>query len=241
MNKWKKRILIVFIAVILNVAGRYAAYSFGWPMYMNLCGTILASYILGPVDGTVSAVLSCAFSLIFSNSDWYYLMADISVAISSGLIARKNKYFEKFFLIFSSTAFFSLVKAPILLIINLSVNNGKSGLAYADAVSDYLESASAQLWLSYTLTSIFISFADVLAAMILLYFGMKIYKSFGRRKKADSLKKELMKKVSLGVVASLIFVAFSGYQASYADSTVSFVERLYNSDNGLVGGCLLSV
>ena len=66
MNIWKKRILIVFAAVILNATGRYLAFAFEWPMYCNLCGTILASYLAGPVAGTISAVLSCAFSSIFN-------------------------------------------------------------------------------------------------------------------------------------------------------------------------------
>ena len=143
MNKWKKRILIVVVSIVLNVIGRYLAIRFKLPAYMNLGGTILTAYLVGPIVGTITAILSCAFCSIISLSDWYYLIADISVAIAAGLIAKHNKYFDGFYLIFSSTAFFSVVKAPVLLVINLSVNEGKSGLYVADAIIDFFASVSS--------------------------------------------------------------------------------------------------
>lgn len=234
----KKRILIIIAAIILNVAGRYAAFRFEWPMYFNLCGTIFASYLAGPVAGVIAAVISCAFSLIFSITDWYYLIADVFVAVAAGIIAKRNRYFEKFMLIYSATAFFTVVRAPIIMVINLSVNEGKSGFYIVDAIFDYLDSIASPMWLGNVLTAIFVSFTDVLCAMILIYFIMKIYRNFGKKKKASELKKELMKKVSLGIVTILVFASVLGQNSVHAESSISFIEKLYNSDNGLVGGCL---
>ena len=238
MNKLKKRILIVIVAVILNVAGRYLAFSLEWPMYFNLCGTILASYLEGPVVGSISAILGCAFSLTFSINDWYFLIADIFVAVAAGLIAMKNRYFERFALIYSATAFFAVVRTPLLLMINLSTNGGKSGLYIVDAIFGYLESISSPEWLSCILAALFISFSDALAAMLLNYFCLKLTRSFGKKKRASELKKELMKKVSLGLVLVLTFTRISAYSSAFADNSISFIEKLYNSDNGLIGGCL---
>ena len=234
----KKKILIILAAIILNVAGRYAAFRFEWPMYLNLCGTIFAAYTVGPVCGVISAVLSWALALIFCPGDLYYLIADIAVAVVAGLIAKKNRYFERFSFIYSATALFAVVKAPILLMINLSVNEGKTGFYLVDAIFDYLESISSPKWLGHVLTSIFISFTDILCAMILIYFVMRIKRNFGKKKKASELKKELMKKVSLGIAAILVFASVSGYSSVHAGNSISFIEKLYNSDNGLVGGCL---
>ena len=234
----KKRILIIIAAIILNVAGRYAAFRFEWPMYFNLCGTIFASYLAGPIAGVIAAVISCAFSLIFSLTDWYYLIADVFVAVAAGLIAKRNRYFEKFMLIYSATAFFAVVRAPILMVINLSVNEGKSGFYIVDAIFGYLDSIASPMWLGYVLTAIFVSFTDVLSAMLLIYFIMRIYRDFGKKKKASELKKELMKKVSLGIVTILVFASVLGQTSVHAENSISFIEKLYNSDNGLVGGCL---
>ena len=237
MNQWKKRIGIVFFAIIMNVAGRYLAYHFELPAYLNLCGTIFAAYLEGPVVGSVTALLSCAFSSIFSASDWYYLIADIAVAVASGLIAKKNKYFEKFYLIISPTAFFAVVKTLVLLVINLSVNGGRSGIHFADAIVDYLLSIYAPAWLGCLALALCISFADALVAMFLVFFGMWICKNFGKKKKASELKKELRKKVSLGIVLAIGLSCVFGSVPSHADNSINFIEKLYNSDNGLIGGC----
>lgn len=241
MNKLKKGILIVLIAIILNVAGRYAAFYFEWPMYLNLTGTILAAYVCGPVAGVASAILSAVLSLIFSANDWYFLVADVFVAIVAGLIVKKNRYFERFSLIYGATALFAIVRAIILLMINLSVNSGRSGLYIVDAIIDYLESISASLWLGYLLIALFISFTDVLLAMLFCYFVIRISKGFGKRRKAASLKKELMKKVAFGLAVMLVLASLLGNSYAYADNSISFIEKLYNSDNGLVGGCLNDV
>ena len=238
MNKLKKRILIVIVAVILNVAGRYLAFSLEWPMYFNLCGTILASYLEGPVVGSISAILGCAFSLTFSINDWYFLIADIFVAVAAGLIAKKNRYFERFALIYSSTAFFAVVRTPLLLMINLSTNGGKSGLYIVDAIFGYLESISSPEWLSCILAALFISFSDALAAMLLNYFCLKLTRSFGKKKRASELKKELMKKVSLGLVLVLTFTGISAYSSAFADNSISFIEKLYNSDKLIFHGSI---
>ena len=238
MNKWGKRILIAVIAVILNVAGRYTAFHFEWPMYFNLCGTLLAAYLEGPVTGVIAAVAGCAFSSIFSLADWYYLIADVFVAVAAGLLVKHNRFFERFSLIFSATAFFTVIRAAIMIMINLSINDGKSGFYIVDAIFDYLESISSPVWLGYVLAAIFVCFSDVLAAMLLIYFGLNIGKRFRKRKRAAALKKELLKKVSLGLILVYIFTGMAGVSGAKADNVISFVEKLYNSENGLTGGCL---
>ena len=238
MNIWKKRILIVFIAIILNTTGRFLALSFYCPMYCNLCGTIFASYVAGPFAGAVSAIFSCAVCSIFSSSDWYFLITDIAVALAAGIIAKNNRYFDKFSLIFSATAFFSVVKAPILLVINLSLYDGRTGLSIADGIIDFLESSSSPAWLGFATAAIFISFTDAVMAMFPIYFGMLLYRSFGKRKKASELSKELRKKAVFVLLITFILTSLSGYSYSYAEDSISFVEKLYNSENGLTGGCL---
>ena len=240
MNIWKKRIILVFIALILNVVGRYIAYAFELPAYFNICGTILAAYYEGPIVGAVTAIISCILCSAINPTDWYFIVADVAVGVTAGLIARKNKYFDRFSLIISATALFAIVKGVILSIVNLSAFGGKSGLYIADGVIDYLASVSAPLWFRYFLTAIFICFADSLGAMLCLYIGLKIYRNFGRRRKASELKKQLMAKTLAGFLIAFTLFSSFGDIPSYADrsDSISFVEKLFNSENGLTGGCL---
>ncbi len=182
MNIWKKRIILVFISVVLNVVGRYIAHVFGLPAYLDICGTILSAYFEGPVVGAVTAIISCIFCSVINPTDWYFIVANVAVGVAAGLIARKNKYFERFSLIISATAFFALVKGVILFVVNLSAFGGRSGLYIADGIIDYLGSISAPLWFRYFLTAVLISFTDALGAMICIYIGLYVYKNFGKRR-----------------------------------------------------------
>ncbi len=244
MKKWKKRILIVLLATAMNVLGRFIAFSFGVPAYFNLCGTIFASYLEGPVVGSISALLGCAFSSVFSPSDWYFLIADLAVAIASGVVVRKNKYFSRFSLIISATAFFAITKAVILVLVNISVYGGKTGLYYADAVVDYLLGASSPAWICYSIAALYICFADSFVAMFLLYFIMSIRGNFKKKKRASELKKQLRGSAVLGlilaIVAAPVFAAFDvkAEEVTLSEESISFIEKLYNSENGLAGGCL---
>ena len=238
MNKWKKRIIIIIIALALNVLGRYVAHISNCPAYLNICGTIIAAYFEGPVVGVITAMLSCGLSCIFSHSDWTFLIADVAVAVAAGLIAMKNKYFERFGLIISATAFFSIIRTPFLLVINLSVNGGKSGLIIADGIIDYLNRLDSPLWLQYMTTALFISFTDCLAAMITIFFVLHIDRTYKKKKKAKQLKKALGGKVALGIALAITAASIFGGFSSQAEEPVSFVEKLYNSENGLIGSCL---
>ena len=202
MNKWKKRIIIVIIALVLNVLGRYVAYISNCPAYLNICGTILAAYFEGPVVGLITAMISCGLSCIFSHSDWAFLIADVAVAVAAGLIAKKNRYFERFALIISATAFLAVVRTPFLLIINLSVNGGKSGLVIADGIVDFLNRLNSPLWLQYTVTALYISFTDCLTAVFTIFLALFIHRSYKKKKKAAQLKKALGGKIALGIAIS---------------------------------------
>ncbi|MBR1440691.1 MAG: hypothetical protein IJ589_05640, partial [Lachnospiraceae bacterium] len=244
MNKWSRRILIILIAAILNVAGRYLAYYYELPAYLDLTGTIFAAYVEGPIVGMLAAILGCAFASAFSITDWFFVIADVAVAAAAGLIVRRNKFFSRFTLVISSTAFFAVVKAFFLLIINMQVYGGRTGLYLADAIVDYLTSLSAPVWVRYTLPAICISFVDSLFATLLIFLGMHISKNFGKRKRAAELKRQLRGTASLSlfiVLALSTALGSLGAMPVYAEENISFIEKLYNSENGLVGGCLNDV
>ena len=256
MNKWKKRILIVIVSLALNVIGRFLAYSYELPAYLNLCGTVFASYYEGPVIGGITAILSCTFSSIYSPSDWYFLITDIAVAVAAGLVAGKNKYLSRFALTISATAFFTIVRAFILVLVNLSVYEGKSGMFIADAVVDYFNSMSVPVWLCYTLCAICISFIDCLVAIFVIYIVVTFIRTIGKRRRAKELKKQLHAVTLLAFIVAIIFTNIFGYSYSRAEEnpysetgvssgdnnsyeeSISFIEKLYNSENGLAGGCL---
>ncbi len=262
MNKWKRRILIVLFSLGLNILGRFFAFSFDLPAYLNLCGTILVSYSEGAVFGIVTAIISCTLSSFFSPSDWYFLIADIFVALTAGVISRHNRFFSKFSLIISATAFLATIRAIILVLVNVSVYGGKSGLYIADAIVDYLTSLSVPAWICYTSCAVCISFIDSLVGVFVIFFTLSIRRNFGKKRRASELKKQLHAVTISAVITAVVCSNVFGYMSINAEETastevteegeedipeeadvsseesISFVEKLYNSENGLAGGCL---
>ncbi|MCR4896229.1 MAG: response regulator [Lachnospiraceae bacterium] len=238
MNVWKKRIALIVSALALNILGRFIALSFDLPAYFTLCGTILASYLSGAFAGGIVAILSCAICSIAVPTDWYFLISDIAVAVAAALLARKNRYFASFSPIISATAFFAVVKGVVLLVIDILVYNGRTGLVYGDAIVDYLASVSAYTWLCYLVAALFVAFADSLCAMFLIYFGMAVHRNYGKRRRALELKKQLNAKTGLSLLLAAILSLSVLPLRAEAESSISFVEKLYNSDNGLTGGCV---
>ena len=241
MNKWKKWFLTVLLAVALNVLGRYITIQFNCPAYLNLTGTILAAYTGGPIIAGISAVLSCAACSLFSVTDWYFLVSDLCVAVAAGLLAKRNKYFEKVLLTISAMAFISLVKAFPLLIMNLIVYDGRTGFMISDGIIDFLGRLSFPAWLQYVIAAIYVGFTDAFFAMFFVWIWMFVKRFVEKKKRAAMLKKALGGKISLVLIPVLILLSLSPSLKANADDSINFVEKLYNSENGLTGGCLNDV
>ena len=211
MNKWKRRILIVLFSLGLNILGRFFAFSYELPAYLNLCGTILVSYSEGAVFGGITAILSCALSSVFSPSDWYFLIADIFVAVATGLVSKRNRFFSKFSLIISATAFLAVIRTVILVLINVSVYGGKIDLYIASAIVDYLTSMSVPAWICYTSCAACISFVDSFVGVFVIFITLSIRRNFGKKRRASELKKQLHAVTLSALIAAIVFSNAFGY------------------------------
>ncbi len=243
MKKWRKRIIIAFVAIILNIAGRYLSHVFRCPAYLNIIGTVLAAYLEGPIVSSVVAIISWGGSLIFSRSDIYFFAQDIAVALAAGLLSRKNKFFEKVLLTVSATALFALIRGVILVIINYFVYGGMTGMRYSDAIIDFLGTLHFPLSVCYLIAAIHVAFVDVFIAMMLCYIGFAMTAFSKKMKRSRKLKKALGGSIKLSILVAFgLLAGILGTRTdAYAENGVYFVERVYNAENGLVGGCLNAV
>ncbi len=234
-NKWKKRVLIVVLALILNLLGRNVEFFTGSPINLNIAGTILAAYLEGPVVGLVTALISGVGCGIVNHIDFYFIAADLSAAFISGWLGKRNRFFEKTLLTISTTAFMAVVRTVFVLIANYILYGGKTGMAIHDAILDMFEAGGFSRTVGSVVAALHISFGDVLAAMFLLYIGFRITMHIKKVRKSRKLRKALGGKITLSMIAIMLMASIFGTTDSYARTSINFVEKLYDAGYGLVG------
>ena len=239
MSKKRNGIYVIVVCVALNLAGRALAEYVSLPCFMNLTGTIAVGYFIGPFSAIMTAVVSCGISSLFSHMDLYYIIADVIVGLSAGVSAQKgSRFLEKFTSAITLVTFFSIVRGVTVFGSNIFFFGGATPFELPNAVIDYLVNMNVAPAAAYFTAAMYISFADSFTPVILVYLFFRVKKFIYKKHKSRMLKRALGGKITLGVIAFGLVLTSVKTFPTYAYSQINFVQRLYNSDDGLVGGCL---
>ena len=233
-GKEKKYFVYITAGILLNCLGRVAAVKCGCPAIIDTLGTVLAAYYGGIIPGVASAVVSgllCAVSLPY---DVFYIIPGIAVAVVAALLTRLSRYLNRLLGAMNATLILCVVRTLFLTAINVALYEGKTGLGYPDAIIDYLAVFDVPWIIRCFIASLYISFVDMFFAVGVLFVARKQGKYIKRKRRAAELKKALGKKITLALLPALFFIPASKV---YAAGNINFVQRLYNSENGLVGSC----
>ena len=237
MDKAKKYIIAYVIAIGLNILGGWLGYRYNVPAYLNVIGTIFASYAIGPIFGTLVAILTGFGIYLTLNAGLYFLVMDIPVAIFVGVMSKRGFYLDNLGNLVTMTTMTAFIRSAFLMIINGIFMGGQTSFEYTNAVMTELDVMLRTSLISGLFASLFISFLDILTANLIYYIGQAIIKKIKKKKRANELKKALGGKISLGIIFTAILLPILSIQSAEASNKINFVERFYNSSNGLTGGC----
>ena len=81
--------------IALNVLGSLIAKSFDLPVYLDTFGTIFIAVLGGYLPGIGVGFFTNFIGSLFDDSEMYYGLVSISVALMTSFLARKG-YYEKF-------------------------------------------------------------------------------------------------------------------------------------------------
>lgn len=115
------KLVITALCAALNIAGAFLALVLRLPIYLDSIGTILNAFLLGPIFGPVTALISSAISYFTSDP---FALAFAPDGMITGLIAG---------LIFSKTSLFSGKKFPLGVLL-MTV----PGTIYSASIAAYL-------------------------------------------------------------------------------------------------------
>jgi CheY-like chemotaxis protein/ligand-binding sensor domain-containing protein len=230
----KKYLGIIAAGVLLNCLGRFIAIRSGCPALLDTLGTLLAAYYGGMAAGAVSAAVSGGLCALMRPLDIFYIIPGVAVAAAAAFLAGLTRYMKRFLGAMNATFILCVIKTLFLTAINIALFDGKTGLLYPDAIIDYLAVFDVPWIIRCSIASLYVCFTDMFYAATVLFIAAKQGKYIKRKRRAAELKKALGKKITLALLPALFFIP--AYRVN-ADTNINFVQRLYNSENGMVGSC----
>ena len=233
----RKKTIYLLVGIIINVVGRLLAIKIQFPGFLNMTGIVYASYYGGAAVGSLVAIISGVISAIFIRRDIYLILVDFIFAIAVFLLTRKNRFFKRFFSVLSYILVFSAIKGVMLIMAYPALFVDGFDIYLVDALFDYLLNFGLSSATCSVVSCFYICFADAFVGLMLIYIVRRTYKFYMRKKNAKRLKKSLGAKVSLSILMAAVILSFAHATSAEAALNVNFIQRIYNSDNGLIGGC----
>ena len=233
----KKLLKILIFGIIINVVGRLLALKIDFPGFLNLTGTLYATYYGGWFIGAVVSIISGLISGCFCARDWYLIPVDFFMSLCIYFFSRNNRYLNRLMSVITLSLTYTIFKTIFLSLAFYAIYFERYGMYFIDALADYLRSVSVGTVASIFICCFAISFSDCFCGSILVFLVRRLYKFALRKKNARHFKKALGKKFTLSMLAFSFILSFMIPQHANAGININFVQRVYNSDNGLIGGC----
>ena len=230
--------LLMLFSVALNIGGHFLANLLHLPFWLDMAGTMMVSCLLGPLAGSVVALVTSGALFFIHGVNFIFVLSAISTAVIVGfLYPRKNK--NDHFLIVSCAAVAGAVSTFICTPINLHLFDGYCGNIWGNALYDmlrvYISSATTDSFLSQA----FIDLPDRLVSIYIAY-GLILLGHFFFSGNNKNAKKSGKKAGAAGIIVILlapVFAAFfagSEVQAKDIDLSSEYETITYGSHEGIL-------
>ncbi len=243
LNKKTLRIVIICVLCVLaNFLGRTISDKLNLFVWLDAFGTVFAACLCGPVCGAlVGAASNVAYGLVNSYALISYAAVSVIIGVVVGGCHRKG-YLDSLFGILSTAFFLAVVSTIISVPFNFLLFNGSVGNVWGDGVVSLLvTNFKCNRVVAAVTGQFYIDFVDKTLTVLLVMAAVRHYKHFLKKcgLKAHTAPKPLM------LLAPLALALLSGYSISSvsyayaADNKTSYntyVQTIYNSENGLPGG-----
>jgi len=238
MKEQKNYIVSLFIigCILINYAGKVLAATLELPLWLDSVGTALTAYVYGPVCGAiVGATANITYSFFHPNS-YIYALTNMAIGIIIG-ICTKRGMLKDLFGILSTSFLVTIASVMISTPLNYLYAAGKTGNKWGDGIIDLLQEWGCNAGISYMVGEFYMDFLDKVLITLFLFAVLQIYHiSFHHRKK--NTKKRLGILFTGILLSSFAIPKPAAYAVTKKDSIDfnSYVQTIYNGDNGLPGG-----
>lgn len=137
VNKKKSplNLSVIGFGIAINIVGAFIALNLRLPIYLDSMGTIMVSFLMGPVAGVITGILgSITAGITFDIYSLYFAPVQIFTGLIAGILFRKNFMhgYKMFIGVFILTIFVSFSSAVVAALVFGGITS--SGSSYIVAV-----------------------------------------------------------------------------------------------------------
>lgn len=234
-------ILITAFCILMNNFGRLCADRFSLPAWMDSFGTVFSAYMLGPVCGAITGVSGNLIYGMWDPMTIVYSITSVFIAVSVGMAAKRG-YFDTFFHAMSVAGVVTIGSVVISTIIDVALFHGQVGNIWGEGVKDFLMENDLPFFFAVLIGQFYLDFFDKLVTILAFFFFLKLTKYLRKNKIWKKSGKRSVKTggfllafcVLGGVICS--FFADRKVEAATKQTAVSYIQTVFNGENGLSCG-----
>ncbi|MGN1084965.1 MAG: two-component regulator propeller domain-containing protein, partial [Lachnospiraceae bacterium] len=168
-QKIGKSILLMLLCILINFLGKYAAASLQLPVWLDVVGTCVAAYFLGPFGGVIAGVTNNLFFGVLNPAAVAYMLTSVAVGLLFGYCAKKG-YLENFTKCMVSSFLVGVFSVVVSTPLNLLFYQGKCGNVWGDALFDMLDWYGMPRWLCSVAGEAVVDIIDKQLCVALAFF-----------------------------------------------------------------------
>ncbi|MGN0695407.1 MAG: HD domain-containing phosphohydrolase [Oscillospiraceae bacterium] len=230
MKKYLKYASAVTAGIALNTVGGFVARSFNLPIWLDMTGTVVASYFGGLWGGMIAALFNNVMTAFSDPASLIYSVTSIFAALLIHLFIKKG-YMNDVMKAIISSFWLGLLYTAVSTPINIIFRGGYSGNYWGDTLVDMLKWYDVSESVAALAGEAIVQVVDKQICIMLAYFIIYIV---SRLKKPD---KKGMKTAALFLASAIAVSAACPAEVSADEYSIffnNFVEKTYDNTNGMV-------
>ncbi len=229
-------VLIMLLCIAVNYAGRELSQSLSLPFWLDTFGTLFAAYTMGPISGAIVGVSSNVVFSIWRSLSLIYAPVSIFIGLSAGIFARK-KYFNTLFHTMTAAGAVATGAMVISSLLNIFSNDCLTSNLWGDGVRDYLIENGVNKILALFIGELYIEFPDKLITALSMFLLIKIVRRVRKKKKGELARQAAAGAAAITVCLTMLLpVSDINASAEESDTQISYIQTVYNGENGLSCG-----
>lgn len=250
MKKQKTAVVIFTLQVLLclamNWAGDQLVSRMNLPFWLDSSGTVLCTYMLGPICGGIVGITSNLLLHILYGTPWHYAALSLLIAFITGIAAKKG-LLDDLLGTLTTSAILAGAMAVSAYPINLILNGGSTGNTWGDAVIGFLSEIGLPRWIGLGVGQLYVELLDKLVILVLIYV---ITRLIHMRRKKDTppvksgpetgrKRRERTAALILALGTAAGGISFGTTRAEEKTAALrynDYVQTIYSTTNGLPCG-----
>ena len=227
-----RKITVVAVGIILNVAGRYFAHTFGLPIWFDMTGTCIASYYVGLWGGIIAGFANNLISNAYDVTSLIYSLTSVVAAVIIHIFVKRG-YMNNALKAIISSFWLGIICTVVSTPLNLIFYDGYSGNMWGDTLVDMLLWYDVPKLLAAMAGEAIVEIVDKQVCVMVAYVAVVLVtrmKGRRRRHTAGGLAGLLM----VGILAPLVIRPLSAEAAPVSVFDDNFVGKIYNNTSGMV-------